>query len=308
MSVEQVRTALDDRFGAAAQPRPHRPRAAPHADRRHRVVLGPARPSRSATRLARLSVFHDGFDRGHGRGVLGAEGMDLVEALVDQSIVTVAEAAEGATRFRMLETIREFAGQRLVESGAQCRGSPGPGHLGGGPRHRARLAASSPRTRSHAVGVAARRGEQPHRRAASRPGRGRCRAPRPRCSPPWAACGPSPATTPASSPSPTRRSSLLADWDPETDRELDAGFEAAALLLVHLSWIPGRDTDELRNAVGRWGEPQHAWAQASPRHVHRLTTTADVVTRIVDLADAETDPTNAADAADVGGHQRRERR
>jgi tetratricopeptide (TPR) repeat protein len=48
--------------------------------------------------------------------VLGSDGPDLVEALVDQSLLTVSEEC-GVVRYRMLETVREFGGHRLVEAG-----------------------------------------------------------------------------------------------------------------------------------------------------------------------------------------------
>ena len=66
--------------------------------------------------MARLSVFHDGFTRDTAVAVLGPGGADLVETLAEQSLLTVAEA-DGATRFRMLETVREFAADRLTASG-----------------------------------------------------------------------------------------------------------------------------------------------------------------------------------------------
>ena len=43
--------------------------------------------------------------------------LDGVAALVDNGLVRQGESAEGEPRFRMLETIREYALERLVESG-----------------------------------------------------------------------------------------------------------------------------------------------------------------------------------------------
>ena len=45
--------------------------------------------------------------------------MDLVEALVDQSLLSVIEA-DGAVHYRMLETVREFGTLRLAESGERA--------------------------------------------------------------------------------------------------------------------------------------------------------------------------------------------
>jgi predicted ATPase/DNA-binding CsgD family transcriptional regulator len=70
--------------------------------------------------FGRLSVFAGGWDLGAAEGV-GAAGaisageiLDLLGRLVDQSLV-VAETADGMTRYRMLEPIRQYALERLVE-------------------------------------------------------------------------------------------------------------------------------------------------------------------------------------------------
>jgi predicted ATPase/class 3 adenylate cyclase len=72
--------------------------------------------------LRRLSVFVDGFQLEAAEAVC-ADGdldmfgvTDLVVSLVDKNLV-VAEPADGALRYRLLETIRQFAAERLIESG-----------------------------------------------------------------------------------------------------------------------------------------------------------------------------------------------
>lgn len=72
--------------------------------------------------LRNLSVFVDGFQL-HAVEAVCAGGdldmfavTDLVVSLVDKSLV-VAEPADGALRYRLLETIRQFAAERLAESG-----------------------------------------------------------------------------------------------------------------------------------------------------------------------------------------------
>jgi predicted ATPase/class 3 adenylate cyclase len=72
--------------------------------------------------LRRLSVFVDGFDLEAVEAVCGLGDVDLFEvtdllaSLVDKSLV-VAELVGGGVRYRLLDTIRQFAGERLVERG-----------------------------------------------------------------------------------------------------------------------------------------------------------------------------------------------
>ena len=72
--------------------------------------------------LRRLSVFVDGFDLEAVEAVCGLDDIDafdvtdLLTALVDKSLV-VAEPIGGRLRYRLLETIRQFAAERLTESG-----------------------------------------------------------------------------------------------------------------------------------------------------------------------------------------------
>jgi predicted ATPase/class 3 adenylate cyclase len=79
--------------------------------------------------FARLSVFPGGCSIEAAEAVAGSEDaglavLDAVEALVEQSLLRQVEAAEGDPRFRMLETISEYGGERLREefdAGATCR-------------------------------------------------------------------------------------------------------------------------------------------------------------------------------------------
>ena len=72
--------------------------------------------------LRRLSVFAETFDLDAAEAVCGFGDIaafdvaELIGALVDKSLV-VAEPAGGALRYRLLETIRQFAAERLAEAG-----------------------------------------------------------------------------------------------------------------------------------------------------------------------------------------------
>ncbi len=71
----------------------------------------------------RLAVFHGGCTLEaveavcNSDGVLAGAGMAAVAALVDKSLLNQEQGSDGEPRFRMLETIREYAQERLEESG-----------------------------------------------------------------------------------------------------------------------------------------------------------------------------------------------
>ena len=73
--------------------------------------------------LERCSVFASGFDLQSACAVAGFDDLDdftvldLLDALVRKSLL-VADRSAGRTRFSMLETIRQFAEEQLVASGA----------------------------------------------------------------------------------------------------------------------------------------------------------------------------------------------
>ena len=73
--------------------------------------------------FARLSVFVGGWTLGSAEAVCGPGlGLDVVEgssALLDASLVRSVELADDDPRFTMLETIREYASERLARSGEQ---------------------------------------------------------------------------------------------------------------------------------------------------------------------------------------------
>ncbi|MEI6388960.1 MAG: adenylate/guanylate cyclase domain-containing protein [Spirochaetota bacterium] len=119
LSADQILARLDDRFKLltgglrGAQPR----------QQTLRDLIGwsydlLSREERSLLRS--LSVFASGWDLESAERVCGPEAttdiLDLLEELVVKSLV-VADESEAGTRFRMLESIREYARIRLVEEG-----------------------------------------------------------------------------------------------------------------------------------------------------------------------------------------------
>jgi hypothetical protein len=115
MSVAEIARRLDDRFAVLRGG----PRDAPQ---RHRTLdavidwswnlLDPA--GQAAMRA--LSVFPGGFTAGAARHLLGDDVLPVIEQLADQSLLKVMDTASGA-RYRMLETVREFAAAHRDEAG-----------------------------------------------------------------------------------------------------------------------------------------------------------------------------------------------
>ncbi|HET7727487.1 MAG TPA: adenylate/guanylate cyclase domain-containing protein [Candidatus Limnocylindrales bacterium] len=72
--------------------------------------------------FARLSVFASSFRLDAAEAVCAGEGIEpaaipeVITRLVDKSLVSVVQGPTG-TRYRLLETLRDFAGNRLAESG-----------------------------------------------------------------------------------------------------------------------------------------------------------------------------------------------
>ncbi|MFJ5707011.1 BTAD domain-containing putative transcriptional regulator [Streptomyces sp. NPDC093105] len=122
LSVGQIAARLDDRFrlltsGArTVLPRQQTLRAV--VDWSWELLEGPERAV-----LRRLAVFTGGCDLEAAEAVCagaeGAEVLDVLGALVDKSLV-VAAPGESGMRFRLLETVAEYAGERLEEAGERA--------------------------------------------------------------------------------------------------------------------------------------------------------------------------------------------
>ncbi|MAF11178.1 hypothetical protein CMK11_12070 [Candidatus Poribacteria bacterium] len=121
MSVEQIHERLDDRFrlltggGRTSARRQQTLRAL--VDWSYRLLTHPQQAL-----FSRLSMFSGGFTMEAAEDVCAFgeveswDVLDLLLQLVDKSLATVEEGDFGP-RYRMLETLREYAGERLIETG-----------------------------------------------------------------------------------------------------------------------------------------------------------------------------------------------
>jgi predicted ATPase/class 3 adenylate cyclase/DNA-binding CsgD family transcriptional regulator len=121
LSLTEIRDSLHDRFrlltgGARTAVRRQQTLRA-SVDWSHALLSEPER-----VLFRRLAVFLSGFDLDAAQAVAGDGDMqrfqvlDLLTLLVDKSLV-VAETTSGRTRYRLLETVRQYALEKLGESG-----------------------------------------------------------------------------------------------------------------------------------------------------------------------------------------------
>jgi len=71
---------------------------------------------REAEVLAALAVFRGGFDLGSARALVGDDALDVVESLVDQSLVQSRRGSR-SMRFDLFDSVRRFAADRLADAG-----------------------------------------------------------------------------------------------------------------------------------------------------------------------------------------------
>ena len=113
-TIAELAGNLDDRFGLLT--------AGHRADRRHHSLRAVVDWSYqqllpAEQRLFRqLSVFRGWFDASAAREAAGANSIPRVLDLVDRSLVT-ADRDGGVTRYRLLETLRDYGRARLAERG-----------------------------------------------------------------------------------------------------------------------------------------------------------------------------------------------
>jgi predicted ATPase/DNA-binding CsgD family transcriptional regulator len=121
LSVEQIVARLDDRFRLLTSG----DRTAPPRQRTLRAAIDwsyDLLADREQVMLRRLSVFA-GWSLEMAEQVCSsddipaADVLDLLAALADKSLVVVDSGVNGQTRYRMLDTIREYAAARLAAAG-----------------------------------------------------------------------------------------------------------------------------------------------------------------------------------------------
>ena len=71
--------------------------------------------------LTTLSVFAGGCDLAAAEAVCGPVAFETLGSLVDKSLVVAAPSGDGEMRYRLLETVAEYAAERLDESGRRPR-------------------------------------------------------------------------------------------------------------------------------------------------------------------------------------------
>ena len=132
LSIEEINRRLDERFrlltggSRTALPRQQTLRAL--IDWSYDLLTDAERAL-----FRRLAVFAGGWTLAAAEEVCAGEDideaavLDLLTSLVDKSLV-VAEERDGATRYRLLETVRQYARDRLLESGeGRPMARPAPG-------------------------------------------------------------------------------------------------------------------------------------------------------------------------------------
>jgi len=256
MSADEVRRALDDRFALLRS----RDRSAPARHQTLTAVIAWSwdllSPDQQRAQ-AWLSVFHDGFTVEGAAAVLGPEAPDLVEALVDQSLLTVVEH-DGSTRHRMLETVREYAAQRLAEAGQVDDARDAQAAWAVAVAAWARPQVFGPRQIEVMDALAREEANLTDvlRRLLTAGDAARAVPVLAAQGGLWAITGNHPRFFALAD----LAQRVLLDWDPPPEL-VQVTLEALALLLVHVGFLRPDEVDELMAMMTRLGTPEQPWAR-----------------------------------------------
>ncbi len=122
LTVQQIAQRLNDRFRlltGGSRTAPLRQQTLESAIDWSYILLSPAEQKV----LQRLSVFAGGATLEAAETVCAGDGvetvdvLDVLSRLVDKSLVMAIRLEDGEMRYRLLETIRQYASQKLIESG-----------------------------------------------------------------------------------------------------------------------------------------------------------------------------------------------
>ena len=125
MSVEMIAAHLDDRFRLLSTGSGD----LPTRQRTLRATLDwswDLLDARERTLLGRFSVFAGGWTLEAATAVCAGQEMDDwavvdgLDGLVNRSLVFMDETPEGAVRYRLLESVRQHAGEQLAAAGEEA--------------------------------------------------------------------------------------------------------------------------------------------------------------------------------------------
>jgi predicted ATPase len=114
LTAQQIRDRLSDRFRLLTGGRGR------HQTLRSTIDWSYELLSKEERALFRkLSVFAGVFDLAAAQAMWDGDPLDHIEQLVDKSLVTVEQVSEEKLRYRLLETLRRYGAERLVEAGEE---------------------------------------------------------------------------------------------------------------------------------------------------------------------------------------------
>jgi predicted ATPase/DNA-binding NarL/FixJ family response regulator len=127
LTVQQIAARLNDRFalltsGQRTTPVPHHHTLRAAIDWSYALLT-----AEEQTLLCRLAVFEAGCTLdtaeavGAGEGIATGQMLDLLSSLVDKSLIMAETTGRAQARYRLLETIREYALEKLNQAGEAAR-------------------------------------------------------------------------------------------------------------------------------------------------------------------------------------------